>query len=492
MSELILPLDRFGSSTHIQALENLVKRYEREEEPIHYRRAALQMNEATASSCLNYFNKLGLINQPGQQGVYEPPIATIEMINNGGDAKEDIFDIVEDDVVFEEAQFIQEQGVEDINELAESVASQLDTRYDDEEFDAEEDQKRVRRALGIFEELCLLSRDDETPSETPEEDTEERGSGEATESIETSPKARQFEEVPPKRADPNRLLEICMVLKQGGNWTIDEIGDEVDVTSDKAINHTISYGRKLGFINSIEDGEGIEASSRGFELGYEEELNENTEELFQDGIVEYDEYVVLLSVVFDDIEPDDSGLVEKDEVVKLIRTDLEITEPSDDSLGRAVTTLFDTLEAAGFGEVKAAGGGYSKRLSYEDGSVLFEDIFASIDDSKEPSEESNASPSSDSEELSTTEETSSQDDIESGSESSEETVADETSGRKDEVIRDSDQRIIKPEPVEHSRSISIEMEVTLDLAEIDSEDLDQKLSQLDSFLDDASELEEES
>lgn len=480
MSDLVLPLDRFESDTHIKALENLVKRFEQKEEPVHYKRAALSNDESTVSSCLNYFNKLGIIEQPGKRGIYKPPIATIEFFNNGESSLQELIEIVRNDPVFEEAQFMRGQGIQEIEELADSVASQLDMSYEDE-FDIEDDRKKVLRALEIFDELGLFNEGDTETSESTEKETKEStGTAPSEEvSIEMGDgDDYQLKSVPPQRANPDRLLKLCSLLKQGGTWSIDDINDELDFPNEDYIYQTIDYGEALGFLITDEDGK-VKASSNGFELAYEEEITETAEELFQDGVSNYDQYVALVSVVVDDIELGEDGLLKKDELLKTIRTELKLTDPSDDMLNRAVSTFFDTLEAAGFGEVKNAGGGYPKRLSYDDGSVLIQDIWGSVDIVDESANEDNKkSVESDAEQ-------------DGGSETESEEQIRKSENGNIEKANEENRDANPPADAQlnsSSRSIRIDMEITLDLAEIDSEDLESKLTQLDAFLQDRDEV----
>jgi hypothetical protein len=72
MTDISLPLTRFTAETYLQSLRGLVDRYEHEDGPIHYKKAATEVSEATCSSCLSYFNDIGIIKAE-KQGVYTPP-----------------------------------------------------------------------------------------------------------------------------------------------------------------------------------------------------------------------------------------------------------------------------------------------------------------------------------------------------------------------------------------------------------------------------------
>ena len=156
MSEVTLPLVRYSAQTYMKSLEGLVDRYEHEDEPIHYKKAATEVVDTTCSSCLRYFGDLGLINAV-KQGVYVPSTPAIDYFTKIRESRKkavgQITSLLTDDPVFTEVTFhINEDGVK-LNELAEKTVGGLDIKKDK--------ISKIKRAVEIFAELEVLAIDDD-------------------------------------------------------------------------------------------------------------------------------------------------------------------------------------------------------------------------------------------------------------------------------------------------------------------------------------------
>ena len=151
MTEIVLPLDRFSGEKHVTALENLVNRYNSEQEPVHYKKAAIGMSDTTCSSCLRFFHDLELISAE-KQGIYVPNDAVINYFRTIGESEKEALKEIKSDLenysIFSEAQFLISNLDLDKGQLSEEIASQQG--IDKEKI------SRIEKAIEIFIELDLL------------------------------------------------------------------------------------------------------------------------------------------------------------------------------------------------------------------------------------------------------------------------------------------------------------------------------------------------
>ena len=370
MSEVQLPLDRFSPETFVQALENLVDRYADEKEPIHYRKAALGMNESTCSSCLRYFSDIGLIKAE-KAGVYVPSSPVTDFFLKVGQARgaaiREMKSILSNESpIYSELQFILNREPSSIEDAAREVASQLAINKDK--------ISRIEKAISIFIGLELLyineegivhiNKGDRSESEQPdgkEKETESTQDSE-TESLGAFNKPdvepNEMESLP-NRADPEGMEKVCSVLSDGGSWTLAEVATELD-QSERSTRDSLSYGADLGFIDIEEDE--YELTPRGFKLGLESN-GEVHSGLFADAISEYPPYLAISNHL---LSENDSQALTVDDVIKALRIEFELTGPSDDTLRRAGSTFLRTLDAAGMGNFVLGRGDKPTRLELEE------------------------------------------------------------------------------------------------------------------------------
>lgn len=371
MTEFALPLDRFTAQTHIQSLEGLVERYEHEEEPVHYKKAAVSVNETTCSSCLRYFSDIGLITAE-KQGVYIPSDPAVNLFTKVGAAKEDaiqaIASTLEDDSIYNEVIFhLGEEGIEK-EELATNVAGGLEINKDK--------ISSIERAVDIFAELGALNIDEEgvVTKNTHSNSKKDKISGaeessEATEDVnQRNPTVKEPIQIDPSevelsssKGDPERLRELCAHLREGGTWSMSGIADEAGLANRTARGH-VRYGEDLGFIKREE--EGISLTERGYELGFEPTLNDETQNLFLDGVLENSFYTLLLSRCVENVldGTNEEATLNTTEVEKELRTYFGFTEETEQTLRDVISTFFKTVDASGFGEYIVGRGGLETRL----------------------------------------------------------------------------------------------------------------------------------
>lgn len=370
MSDAPLPLERYTAETHMSSLEGLVDRYEHEDEPIHYKKAATDVSETTSSSCLRYFNDIGLI-EAEKQGVYVPSNSVVDFFTKVRESREsavqEIYTDLQDDPILKEARFhIDEDGME-LSELAEKTAGGLNINKDN--------IPQIERAIEIFEELEAFTIDEGglvflndmevgdastgDQSDTPSTD----GTEQPTEN-EGIPNPESIDpdelELSPTRGDPESIYEICQVLRSGGTWTLQELEDDTNFASRTLRGH-LRYGEELGFVERAE--EGISNTQLGFDLGFEEEFNEKTEKLFLQGVFKSEFYVTLLQRCLGRAEATEEGVVITSRHCEHeIRTSFGFTQESESTISKTINTFLQTLEAAGQGEYIIGRGGNKTRI----------------------------------------------------------------------------------------------------------------------------------
>lgn len=398
MEEIVLPLDRFSAEKYISALENLVNRYESDKEPVHYKKAAIGMSDTTCSSCLRYFNDIGLIDAE-KAGVYVPNKPTANYFRKVGAAQKEALQKIkgelENDKLFSEILFLTDTESMKKSDLSTEVAGQLGVDKDNLD--------RVDKAIEVFIELGLLDvsskgivqevvlnsesqnqlfeYEEESEISDFEDTGDEDEEKEVSLSFDDNNQSDDFPsdlidnfEIPPYRTSPEKLIEVCQELSMGGEWTDEKIIEETDLAGNTARN-TISYGIELGLIK--EDDGKIELTPSGFDLGYEEELSDTTEDFFRQGISESKIYSALVLRLYNQYFEKllSKQELERDSVLREIRVWFGLTGPSQDVLQRATATFFETLEAAGCGEYIVGRGSKPTRLELDsDGLEVFENL----------------------------------------------------------------------------------------------------------------------
>lgn len=381
MAEYALPLDRYSAQTHIEALQGLVDRYEHEQEPIHYKKAASGVNisETTCSSCLKYLNDIGLITAE-KQGVYIPSDPVANFLTKVGTAREEAINNIVSNLtnnpIFDETVFhLDEDGVE-LNDLSTRVAGGLGINKDE--------ISKIKKAIEIFAEFEALNID-EGGVVAPHENSEINSKNKASEKEQLDGEEQILSsdgswnqnpeqvdpgelELPPTKGDPERLHTLCTHLRKGGKWSISEIASESEFAKRTAQGH-VRYGEELEFIERTEGD--ISPKERGYELGFKSELNEETHELFLEGILESDFYSVLLFRCIESIveETDEGPVITSSGAVKELRTYFGFTEEKEGTLRDVLTTFFKTVEASGFGNYVVGRGGRETRLEISAGEL---------------------------------------------------------------------------------------------------------------------------
>lgn len=363
MSDIPLPLDRFSSETYLTALEDLVNRYVQDEEPVHYKKAAINLNESTCSSCLRYFSDIGLI-EAEKAGVYTPSKPVINYFRKLGDSKKDakveIREILEEYDLFSEVIFLAETGEFDLEDLSNKVVGQLDIDKDD--------VSSVSKAIKIFSLFEFVKIDDTEdgsvvlPFNSPgnaEAETDGNTGSEPDESVNASFDKQEATDVefPPTRGDPESLLELVQALSEGGTHSKESLTDSLDVSKRK-VQGTTQYAKALGFVEEREDGYVL--TDEGYELTFASEEAEQRE-LFRESIKRCPSYRYILQSSLDELNNGSESL-DSPTIRKELRTTFGFRENKDATLRDAITTLLKTLDGADLGDYTVGRGGASTRL----------------------------------------------------------------------------------------------------------------------------------
>lgn len=363
MSDVPLPLDRFSSETYLTVLEDLVNRYVQDEEPVHYKKAAINLNESTCSSCLKYFSDIGLI-EAEKAGVYTPLKPVIDYFRKVGDSKEDakaeIREILEEYDVFSEVVFLAETGEFDLNTLSNKVAGQLDIDKDDVS-----SISKVIKIFSCFEFIEIADTEDNSvvlPSKSPsnrEVETGRNTDSEQGESLNASFDKQNADDIefPPTRGDPESLLELVEALSEGGTRSNESLVDSLDVSKRK-IQGTTQYARALGFVE--ERDEGYVLTDEGYELAFASDEAEQSE-LFREGIKRYPSYRYILQSSLDELNNESESL-DSPTIRKELRTTFGFRENKNTTLRDAITTLLKTIDGADLGDYTVGRGSTSTRL----------------------------------------------------------------------------------------------------------------------------------
>jgi len=345
------------------ALEDLVNRYVQDEEPVHYKKAAINLNESTCSSCLKYFSDIGLI-EAEKAGVYTPSKPVIDYFRKVGDSKEDakaeIRRILEEYDIFSEVVFLAETGEFDLVALSNKVAGQLDIDKDD--------VSSISKSIKIFsrfEFIKIADTEDESvvlPSKSSNNREVETGRSTDTEQDESLKVSFDKQdatdiEFPPTRGDPESLLELVEALSKGGAYSNENLADSLDVSKRK-VQGTTQYARDLGFVE--ERDEGYVLTDEGYELTFASDEAEQRE-LFRESIKRYPSYRYILQSSLDELNNESESL-DSPTILKELRTTFEFRENNDATLRDAITTLLKTIDSADLGDYIVGRGSASTRL----------------------------------------------------------------------------------------------------------------------------------
>lgn len=360
MEDVPIPLDRFTADTYHTALENLVERYVETEEPVHYKKAAINMNKSTCSSCLKFFGEIDLIFVE-KAGVYVPSQPVINYFRKIGEsrnrAKVRMKEILEDYEVFSEVLFLIKNGDFDLEGISTKVAGQLD--LDKEKIESVSTAVKIFAQLGYLEisEDNTVSRVDISQEGNKQESKDREQSDKQTSEESLEEKIDYNIERPPSKGDPDGLLQAVDTLSEGGVYSTQDITEDTDLSKRK-VQATTSYGGALGFIEAKE--EGYQLTDDGFELFFASNKSER-KEVFKKAIVRNYSYRHILRASCNELESDadtiDSGTIKEE-----LRTTFGFREISDTTVNGIINALLKSLEAAGFGEYIIGRGGKNTRI----------------------------------------------------------------------------------------------------------------------------------
>lgn len=166
----------------------------------------------------------------------------------------------------------------------------------------------------------------------------------------------------PLRGSPDEFLILIDELKGTGTRQIGELNEEIDDFGSTNMSANVKYGENLGFIERTPDG--IILTEEGVELAYAHENGDDLSNLFKVGLQQEDSYLALLLEFEGD--SDYQSLIKNSDLLQVMYQNHDLREEKDTVLKRAASILFETLELAGYGEMKEAGGDYPRRFSFSD------------------------------------------------------------------------------------------------------------------------------
>lgn len=164
MTDLALP-QAYSAEKHVEALENLVKKYDKDEQPVKYSDAAIDMDPSSCSSCLSFWAAIGLI-QAEKQGYYVPNQSTSNFVLQYGEAerraREEIVEELSEDDIYEKLEFIVENSEFGLEKLALEVGGKVGIK--------EDDVRLLKRYIEILIEFGILERGEDGNIALPEEE----------------------------------------------------------------------------------------------------------------------------------------------------------------------------------------------------------------------------------------------------------------------------------------------------------------------------------
>lgn len=190
----------------------------------------------------------------------------------------------------------------------------------------------------------------------------------------------------PIRGSPEEFLILIDELKGSGTRKIGDINEAIDDFGRTNLSGNVKYGENLGFIERTTDG--IILTEKGVELAYAQDNEDNLSNYFKDGLRQEESYLALLMEFEED--SDYQSQIKNSDVLQVMYTNHSLREEKDSVLKRATSIIFETLELAGFGEVKEASGGLPTRFnlsdSWETDSALAELVAVEPDDEEKVTE----------------------------------------------------------------------------------------------------------
>lgn len=213
MSGVILA-ERYSPGNYPGALNNLVKRYQRDTQPVHYTEAGFgEVSEDQASTALRFFAEIGLLENP-KGANYVPPESVVTWQRKMGpiaeEAKEEVRNLLTEYEVFEETLFVLEDGEQKLESLAEQVGGLVGID--------EDELTDMKRTLRVFVELGFLEIDAENVVSLPDSIDEE---GDEEEHVEGP--IEQEEESTTTPEEPSEQV------KQDSDGAVEQIGRSGDV-----------------------------------------------------------------------------------------------------------------------------------------------------------------------------------------------------------------------------------------------------------------------
>lgn len=221
MGEVMLPRS-YSGEMHQKALDNLVKRYKETSEPVYYKKAAINMDDSTASKCLKFLWECGLLDRD-KQAYYVPPSCLIDFVRGIGptaeQGKEDVVERLKEDEIFNEVDILVRTNNLEKSSLAKNVAGQVGVDKDDID--------RVERYIEIFIELEILEVSDEGEIEPNygKSNREATGENKDAEKPEEKPSAaaENTEEAYQTRSESHRInLDVTMDITEMDKEEIEE------------------------------------------------------------------------------------------------------------------------------------------------------------------------------------------------------------------------------------------------------------------------------
>lgn len=496
MTDIPLARDNASAEKHIAVLKNLVDRYESVHEPVNYKETAIGgIGNSAASSALSYWSEIELVDKV-KSGVYTPSDAIVGYYEDDFDpskeSAEAVKSILNSYEPFKEAQYVLSRGdYEDRRQLAGDIISIEEGLSDDELGD-------LTRSLEIIDGLNLLSsttseRAESNTSAGMSDPTEEDANLQINDNGVVNYANADFDAKDlPRYAGPEYLISVLKVMESGGSWTSDEIEENDSIEIDKRnINGTLDYGFKLGFLEKSNGG--YIPTSVGFELFYNSDDVEEVAATLKTATKDFKPYVTLLEAVYTNLgDFKNEQTIKNEDIISVLRTEFEYTEVSIDTLKRSINTLFETLDGMAYGERKS-GSGLPTRLSFHDDtsletiindicidsphSTLFveersdgeEEQLAGndnvlLDDANEPKGSGIGEPPVD-------------------HRREDPSVIQESSSSKDVTHPDPvEAREYSPEAQHYSKVVNVDVNISIDLAKLDSAELEAKLELINKYV----------
>ena len=208
-------------------------------------------------------------------------------------------------------------------------------------------------------------------------------------------------------------------------------------------------------------------------------------DLLREAVSDYKPYILILEQVYNKIgDFSNKDAIENKEVINILRTEFEFTDTSTSTLKRSVRTIFETIDGMGYGEQKS-GSGRPTRLQFNE-SVNLETIVeelasisphSTINDQHENT--TKAEIESESQQQIQESETQTSGLYQPSQESSSDTEEKSSKETEQEYEVKDDKNEYSPQSQYEKR---VDIDITIELSEIDSAELEAKLKLLDEHL----------